>query len=222
MTSNLTLIGGFAFNTHMFTILDPLAPQHIDINTLLSAPFSLDDLAQAIITRLDQKQKNTLIAYSTGGLVALKIALLRPDLIKEMIFINSTPKFIEEDAWRGIKPKDANRLMMKLTTLAKESFMQYFTSLAALPHKVSSRDYSTWWSDTCVKNLTALMQIIIHTDLRQALEQLSMPLHFINSTLDILVPFNRFTPIQLSLTDSTHLQLNQSELMLFLKNTLCS
>ncbi len=214
MTFNYTLIGGFAFNTQALAWFQPfnVASQAFDINNLLSAPFDLDDLAQAIILKLAPHQQTTLIAYSTGGLVAMKIALLRPDLITQLIFINSTPKFIETDAWRGIKYKDAQRLSLKVATLALNAFMRHFTRVAALPHAVNAVDYSRWWSETSQENLTALMTILIETDLRAELKKITAPMVFIHSALDSLVLENPLPYPQRYLQDSTHIALNQSEL----------
>lgn len=218
-----TFIGGFVFNSKPFECFESFGfvQQYIDINTLLTAPFSLEDLAHAIIATLALHQNNSLIAYSAGGLVAIKIAFLRPDLIKQLVLINSTPKFIEAELWHGIKAHEAKRLTAKLTRLSLRDFMQYFTQLAAHPHKVNVNEYSSWWSDTCQENLTALMDIVVDTDLRDELKQLSTEVLFINSALDILVPKNVLPHSQICLDESTHLQLNQRDLLACFESVLC-
>jgi len=218
-----TLIGGFAFNTQPLACLDQLElPLHaIDINTLLTAPFTLADLCEAIIHTLAHKKNNTLIAYSTGGLLAIKIATLRPDLIKQLILINSTPRFLEDTDWQGIKAKDFKRLSTKLDTLSPLDFIQHFTQLASFPNKMNPGDYINGWSAASKENLTALMMIILTTDLRDALKSLNLNIHFVNANQDILVPKNKLNAPQTYLTDSTHLQFNQSELLSIMKSALC-
>lgn len=214
-----SVIGGFGFNSKP---LDFLARQNpidfFDIN-LCVAPFSLDDIADAVIAKLlitknSANTPNILFAYSTGGLVAIRVGILQPKLIKQIILLNSTPKFMQQQgSWHGISPVDFNKMLGKLNDLALDDFMAYFTSLSAYPKKVNVSNSTQFVSHTNKATLLNLMNIILTSDLRLELLQLKEKVIAINSDSDVLIAKNTLPLKQIYLSDSSHLVLNQEQLL---------
>ena len=103
----ITVIGGFLFNCKIFEQFAQfnLPLKLIDINSLLVAPFSFDELYKAIYQELSPTIEHLLIGYSTGGLFALKLFSECSLSIKHLVLLNSTPRFINDANWCGIKDR---------------------------------------------------------------------------------------------------------------------
>ena len=92
--TKVIVIGGFGVNQRpLADLIEPLTDySFIDVNAF-PAPFTLETLAQQISAQLaKQSDPYYLIAYSCGGLLALKLAKLMPQQIKTLILINATPE----------------------------------------------------------------------------------------------------------------------------------
>lgn len=215
------LIGGLGFNQSPLNCLFQLNLDFIDIN-LFASPFSLDDIAHFVIQHLDAAGNNILFGYSTGALAAIRVGILKPDMIGQIVLINATPKFIQEGNWNGIKPDDFKKMLVKLNKLDLTDFMLYFASLAAYPRKIRSNSYTGFFSNNNKSTLLNLMNILAVTDLRSQLEQLEDKVVIINSDYDVLIARNPIKARQIYLPDSTHLKLNEIELLREISQILCS
>lgn len=215
------LIGGLCFNQTPLNCLFKLNLNFIDIN-LLPTPFSLNDMANHVIQQLNPEGNNILFGYSTGGLVAIHVASLLPDMVKQIILINSTPKFMQEDNWEGIKSEEYNKMLVKLNNLKLIDFMSYFASFAAYPKKIKSKVYRHFFSKTNKATLLNLMNILHTTDFRPQLQQLQDKTVLINSDYDVLIARNSIATKQIYLPDSTHLEPNEEYLLKTINQVLCS
>ncbi|MCK5918764.1 MAG: pimeloyl-ACP methyl ester esterase BioH [Cocleimonas sp.] len=65
---------------------------------------NIDDIIALILPLLTQPTH--LMGWSLGGLVAQGIVQLRPDLIKRVVMIASTPKFTQTEPWQNAMPQD--------------------------------------------------------------------------------------------------------------------
>jgi|SRR6185437_12638063 len=217
------LIGGFGFNQCSLNCLFKLNLNltFIDIN-LFTLPFSLDDMANNVICQLISHKNNTLFAYSTGGLVALRAGVLRPDIIKQIILINSTPKFIEDGNWDGVKLDTLNKIESKLNNLELDHFMAYFVSLSAYPKKIRSNDFTRFFSNNNKRILLNLLNILKISDLRLDLLQLKNKVVGIYADHDVLIAKNTLPIRQIYLPDSTHLELDEMHLLKAVNQVLCN
>lgn len=215
------LIGGLGFNQSPLNCLFQLNLDFIDIN-LFASPFSLDDIAHFVIQHLDAAGNNILFGYSTGALAAIRVGILKPDMIRQIVLINATPKFIQEGNWNGIKPDDFKKMLVKLNKLDLTDFMLYFASLAAYPRKIRSNSYTGFFSNNNKSTLLNLMNILAVTDLRLQMEHLENKVVIINSDYDVLIARNPIKARQIYLPDSTHLKLNEIELLREISQILCS
>ena len=66
-------------------------------------PYTLHDAAQLVSQQL--KPKSVLMGWSLGGLFAIYIAKHWPEKVSKVILVASTPFFVEQLPWEGIKPK---------------------------------------------------------------------------------------------------------------------
>lgn len=64
--------------------------------------YSLDEVANSILAVLPEQF--FIVGWSLGGLVATQIARLVAKKVKGLVTVASSPCFIEQEAWQGIKP----------------------------------------------------------------------------------------------------------------------
>jgi pimeloyl-ACP methyl ester carboxylesterase len=212
------VIGGFVLNNMPIAALTELSTRvnFIDINGF-AAPFTLDDITRTVEEIIySYKEPVILVGYSTGGLVAIRLTTQIPNLVNKIILINSTPCFISQDNWQGISVDNFSRLTKKLHNLPLEQFKHHFSCLAFYPDVY--KQLSQWQSNLCTKeNLANWLDIILTTDLRQELAEISKECLAIYAINDHLVPNTNHLDNQFftksTLDDSSHASLNLSTLV---------
>jgi pimeloyl-ACP methyl ester carboxylesterase len=226
------VIGGFLFNsTPLDFILEKLSNvRFVDIN-ILDKIDTLEDILQQvheIVLNVPDSSKISLIGYSIGGLIALKYANDYPEYIDKIVLINSSPNFLENDTWQGIKPQEFNRLVKRLDTMHLDEFKRYFTQLVAHPQQINIENYATYFDNALNKSkLLILLKIIKTTNFTDIISKYNMSnlqhkLLMIYSQHDILVPWNKLNAHQVMLLNSTHLELQQhSELLTEILQDIC-
>jgi pimeloyl-[acyl-carrier protein] methyl ester esterase len=213
--TNVIVIGGFGVNQRpLADLIEPLTDySFIDVNAF-PAPFTLETLAQQISAQLaKQSDPYCLIAYSCGGLLALKLAELIPQQIKALILINTTPCFMQQDNWQGIAPSNLQRLRQRLNNSSLHSFMNYFIQLIARPAILNHAELAAWQSSANNKaNLEQWLDILASCDLRNLISQLTPALIWLNAKQDQLIPYPQQNQAAQILTSSSHLQLDRQQL----------
>lgn len=210
------IIGGFALNQLPLTrLINTLNNYYfVDINAL-PAPFTLEELAQQIIVQFGQQDSSLkIVAYSCGGLLALKVAELMPKQVKLVILINSTPCFMQQDNWQGITYNNLQLLQQRLENFSLQNFLNYFTQLTAQPVTLSRSELNYWQSKYCHQaNLDQWLKIIANADLRTLIPNLTPQLIWFNAAHDQLIPFPQQNPNTQILSASSHLELNSQQLI---------
>jgi len=215
------IVGGFAFNLKPVLAVTGLCKDYrfIDINSF-PADYSLKDMQDKVAREIDCYQPQIVIAYSMGGLLAL--GALELSLMKSIpvILINSSPYFIKNGIWQGIQPADFASLMDRLNKGSLHEFMCYLTRLFAYPKlKGKPSDYSSWWSYVSQEQLSNILDILFHTDLRATAANHKERIFWLWSKDDNLL---KTAPTQgmeifqnhLILNNSSHLLINQEQLVI--------
>ena len=218
----IIVIGGFVFNNIIIKPLHEISNRvtFIDINSFLP-PFNIGFITNKVIKTIKNYQETVILCgYSTGGLIAIKIANLIPDLLDKIILINSTPRFLSDDNWQGIKIDDFSRLEEKLHNMSLEQFKYYFSTLAMYPYKntkLSELQTIAITKDT----LLTWLQIIKVTDLTTELANISLNILAIYAIHDHLVPnsntFSNNLINKYTLQESSHANLNSIDLITKIK-----
>ena len=182
----------------------------IDINTLQNIN-SLNDIIQHIHVNIVLKSKSTkninLIGYSMGGLVAIDYAHRYPDYVTNILLINSTPRFIADTNWHGIKLIDCDKLISILEKNTITDFCNYFIKLAMYPkrNKYQLSDYVDLALDK--HHLLNLLNILKETDLCNEISEMHNKLTIIYSEYDVLVPYNQLPCKQIKTKGTTHINI---------------
>lgn len=206
------VIGGFALDE------TPLLPILTKFNEAIFININDSDLAEVkyqVINKLNHDDETLLIGYSTGGLILLSIYEQIKHKRIELVLLNSTPYFMANDLWNGIKSDDYNNLVAKLEQLDRVSFIKYFAALAAYPCKRHNQTVNVCSSND-KKLLYEWLIFIKNTDLRNILYSIMEPVLMISSQDDILVKPNRLPEnnniTMRVLSNSSHSVLNFGEL----------
>ncbi len=227
--AKVLLLGGLVFDTRLFTpLINPTnysITNHannraeyslIDLNSL-SAKHGLDAVCANLAPLItNSREKLVLVAYSSGALCAIKLALNFPAQIGKLVLINASPCFMEQVAWAGISPANFARLKGKLNDLALVQFLDHFAALAAYPEVKQANALVQYYSEhNHPETLSQWFTILQHSDLRQELQHLKSKLVTIYSAQDSLVPTQLIHPRaeQLILEGATHGQFITPQLL---------
>jgi len=132
----------------------------------------------------------TIVGSSLGGLTALKLFNLSPNLIERMIFVGSLPKFSKtEDYPYGLDIKEMRKLESQLKRSYPFMVHVFFRSLFTIEERKTRR--FKWLmkfkqEDTVPMKQALLdyLDILEHEDLREILRDVKIPIQFINGRED--------------------------------------
>ncbi|OYD23602.1 pimeloyl-ACP methyl ester esterase BioH [Oceanimonas baumannii] len=138
------------------------------------------------------------LGWSLGGLVATQAALQAPERVSALITLASSPRFVSEDAWPGIKPEVLAGFEQQLAE-GHQQVINRFLSLQAMGSE-HARDDIRRLRDSLASRpapdpqaLAAGLGLLGEVDLRAQLAQLTMPLLRLYGRLDGLVPHKAAT-----------------------------
>lgn len=155
------------------------------------APLSLAQMADSVLAQAPERA--IWLGWSLGGLVATQAALHAPQRISQLITLASSPCFVADGEWRGIKPAVLADFRRQLETDYAKT-VSGFLALQTLGTRSARQD--TRWLKEAVLALPAPstavlakgLDLLADTDHRSQLAGLSMPALRIYGRLDALVP----------------------------------
>ncbi len=150
--------------------------------------YSVDDHAKSVIKsieKLETKNKIILVGHSMGSLIALRVARLRPDLVKHLILF-------EMPLYRGLPNKRMYRLRLnfyyKLYTWAQEYSPTFDSNTAAFKERLAKKffglevDKTSW-----IPFVKSLEHTIFEQTAPQDIKKIKMPMDVIYGSYDMLV-----------------------------------
>lgn len=178
---------GFGVNRHK-------CPDSYDLNALaeLIIPFCPDD--------------SILAGWSLGGLVASQMALQQADKFSSLCLIASSPCFVQQDDWKGIKP-DVLQNFASALSRDSEKTVARFLAIQAMGSSTARQDIK-WLKQAMFSGglprsqaLCGGLAILEQTDLRRQLTLLPIPVKGIFGRLDSLVAVQSIEQMAASLSD---------------------
>jgi len=152
----------------------------------------IDHVADGIIPFLPESA--VFLGWSYGGLVAQSIAIRYPDLVKRMIGVCTTPKFVTEEGWPGIPEPGFTPEFEKAKPEGYLPFITSFIETEFPEDQRSSQQYQTLMQ-LAQESPKVNMDILVHgvgfcdkADFRKGLPELSMPVDFIFGGKDDTIP----------------------------------
>lgn len=183
----------------------------IDINNK-----NYDQIKSSLLVLVaDSQRPGILIGYSCGGLIILKLLSEVALNVDKIILVNSTPYFLEDKHWHGIKRQDFEKLNSRLIKQSFTNFCSYFHQLCFYPESIPKSTINT---PLATKAMTQYwLDFLYCYDLRSVLTKIIHPTMLLYSKLDVLSQINHFDDNpQLRvriLKDSTHGNPNQIKLL---------
>ena len=155
-------------------------------------PYTLHDAAQLVSQQL--KPQSVLMGWSLGGLFAIYIAKHWPEKVSKVILVASTPFFVEQLPWEGIKPKVLTQFKEQLLQ-ERSKTIERFLAIQAMGSE-SARDDVKQLKQLLSQSpppsnqaLSVGLDILQSEDLRELFSHCPVAISGIFGRLDSLVPY---------------------------------
>ena len=149
----------------------------------------------ALFKELKLKQP-TLVGFASGGHVTLKFATLHSDLIRELVLINASPCFMQQDDWQwGFTKATLDDFIDKIT---KAESLQQLSDIifnnTFKEHSDQTQLIRVWFDQMLAKakkeTLIGFFNSIAYDDNRSLLKNISVPTLILSGILSTEVPSN--------------------------------
>jgi pimeloyl-[acyl-carrier protein] methyl ester esterase len=199
----LVLLHGFAMHGGLFApIVHALAQRHrVYVVDLPGHGYSegveattLDEIAGQVLASLDLDAPPTILGWSFGGLIAQHIAIAHPSLVRALVLVSTSPRFVAGAAWPhamtettlmrfGDELRASYRLtLQRFLTLQVQGSEGGRATLASLRHALFARHAPS------PATLARVLQILVQTDLRPWAPRIEAPALVISGSRDALTP----------------------------------
>ena len=145
----------------------------------------IDDLARVIETVAPDGQRVILVGESFGGTLAMSFALVHPERVSALVVLNSFPYFAPQLRLR-IAIEGLSRLPWGAMTLIRR--LTAFRLHSSHTHKAEIRRFHALMRATTREGYVNRLAILRSYDLRDRLSTLCVPVLFLASDQDHLVP----------------------------------
>jgi pimeloyl-[acyl-carrier protein] methyl ester esterase len=158
---------------------------------LPNMPYDLEQLAKQVLAVAPQKA--IWLGWSLGGMVATQIAMMAAQRVERLICVASSPRFIREAGWPGVKLSLVEKLKSLLNnasedTLARLLAMQFKNTTISRRHLIKLRSELFQYGLPHIEALQGGIEIALTVDLRSQLCNLSCPTLYLLGKRDLLVP----------------------------------
>lgn len=152
---------------------------------------TLPQMADIVLAQAPRQA--TWVGWSLGGLVASQISLTHPERVSALVTVASSPCFTAHEDWPGIKPDVLAGFQQQLSDNFQRT-VERFLALQTLGTETARQDARRLKAVVLeqpmpdVEVLTGGLEILKTVDLREKLNDLSMPFLRLYGHLDGLVP----------------------------------
>ncbi len=220
--SDLVLIHGWGMNGAVWQPTIEKLSAHYRVHSMdlsgygHSQHLGAADFQQLVDQLLAQAPKKAAwLGWSLGGLLATQAALTAPQRVNKLITVASSPRFSATDLWRGIKPV----VLCQFSQQLKSDFaltIERFMALQMMGSSSAKKDIKQVKQAILSRpapNPAALssgLRILADIDLRENLNQLTMPVCRMYGRLDGLVPIKVAADTDILLPQSTKVVFEQA------------
>ena len=181
---NLVFLPGWGYQASVLSVMTPYFPDmglhFCDLPVRTTSSAFADELPRHA----------TLIAWSLGGLTAIRLCAQFPEKFTRLILLASSPKFTADTDWPGITDERANSFLSAAQFDLQET-IGHFHQLVSLPStsRLMRKHLAAHAHHTSNKELLlAGLHDLFTADLRVPLKQLSQPTLIINGERDAILP----------------------------------
>jgi len=199
----LVMLHGFALHGGVFATVVPALARRYRVHVVdlpghghsIAPAGGLDAYAQAVATVIDSIGGSaSLVGWSFGGQVALRLAQLRPKQVHSLVLACTTPKFVASESWpHAMAQQTLARFGDELAVSYRLTLQRFLTlqvqgseagrrSLHALREALFARGAPS------KETLSGALRILMQTDLRDDVAAISTPTLVIAGQRDALTP----------------------------------
>lgn len=196
----LVLVHGWGLNGAVWQQILPTLEQHFTVHCVdlpgfghsaqCSVSTEFDDWVNQVVSVIDQPA--IWLGWSLGGLVATRAAVLYPDRVTSLVTVASSPSFVQESDWPGIKP---DVLALFQTQLSQDfaKTLERFLAIQALGSESAKADIKALHAMLKERPMPAPqalklgLNFLETVDLRDSLAQIDVPFLRLYGRLDSLV-----------------------------------
>lgn len=178
-------IPGWGFNSDIFKHLNI---EHIGLDYYELEESSIFSIAKRLGAQISNQA--ILLGWSLGGLIAINIAYLYPDKIKQLVLINAPPRFSEGENWIGIKNENASQFLSNAISNFS-SMQQHFVRLVSYPN--TSLKHRKILNESLTRKSTnqlALLNEMFSIDLREEYKSITSRITQIINDKDAVINQN--------------------------------
>jgi putative pimeloyl-BioC--CoA transferase BioH len=212
---DLVLLHGWGLNGAVWQEVIPYLQQHYRLHLvdlpgfghsrdMVMSKYDLSALSETVLAELPPQFH--VLGWSMGGLLALRMALDHPARIQRLILTASSPCFLQQTDWPGIRAEvlaGFNALLQQDTRKTIERFLA-IQSMGSATAKEDIRRLKQGLQlrpDAMPIALSAGLDLLQSVDLRAQLSKLKCPVLGIYGRLDSLVPVAAVTQIESLIPD---------------------
>lgn len=198
--AHLVLLHGWGLNAQVWDCITAELSPHFTLHLVdlpgygRSRGFGAQTLAQMAQCVLAQAPEKAIwLGWSLGGLVASQIALQAPERVSALVTVASSPCFSAREAWPGIKPEVLAGFQHQLSEDFQRT-VERFLALQTMGSDTARQDARLLKSAVLSLDMPSTevlnggLEILKTVDLREALQNLSLPFLRLYGHLDGLVP----------------------------------
>jgi pimeloyl-[acyl-carrier protein] methyl ester esterase len=194
------LLHGWGLNAQVWDCITAELSSHFTLHLVdlpgygRSRGFGAQTLAQMAQCVLAQAPEKAIwLGWSLGGLVASQVALQAPERVSALVTVASSPCFSARDAWPGIKPEVLAGFQHQLSEDFQRT-VERFLALQTMGSDTARQDARLLKSAVLSLDMPSTevlnggLEILKTVDLREELQNLSLPFLRLYGHLDGLVP----------------------------------
>jgi sigma-B regulation protein RsbQ len=179
-----------AFNVITF---DHVGSGHSDVSAYSAARYtSLYDYADDVLALIDELQLEdvSLVGHSAGAMVAAVVAVAAPSVVRRLVMIGASPRYLNDGAYVG--GFDAAAIQGMLTAMQADYHAwatRFSKVVAANPERPQLADtYSDYLRAMRPDIAQATLKTIFNSDMRGILAQILPPTLLVQASEDAAVP----------------------------------
>lgn len=216
--ADLVVLHGWGLNANVWQPLLPKLEQQFRVHCVdlpgygdspwpAGDPVSLEHYVELLAPHLPEQFH--LLGWSMGGLIASEFALQHPLRVRSLTTVASSPRFVEDDEWPGMKASVLT-LFQKQLKDDFEKTVARFLAIQAMGSPNARADAKLIKELVFTKPLPDLealrggLKLLESCDLRGQLAHLSCPLWRVYGALDTLVPPSTASKVEALVPASAH------------------
>jgi len=195
----LILLHGWGFNHSIWkNVADELSKTwqvyQVDLPGHGQSPFCKYDLSTLTEIFAENLPKNAVwIGWSLGGLLAMAMAVRKPDYVRALVLIASSPRFTMTDNWCAMRPEILKKFTQQLQedtlgTLKRFLFLQVQGSEEAKQQLRYLQKFLTISTIPDSNTLQEGLNLLLNSDLRDELQYIQCPALLCLGQYDSIVP----------------------------------